>query len=62
MLDRDKTISLQEATDLLGLSYGTIRVYICKGILKPEKPIGRRPYFTAEYIEKVRKEGFEKPR
>lgn len=51
-------ITYKEAAFKLGITYGTLRVYISRGILKPVRPNGRRPYFKREYIDEIILNGY----
>lgn len=57
-IEKEERLTMKEFAHALNLSYGTVRVYVYKGILKPIRQKGRRPYFTRRYLEEVLKNGF----
>lgn len=55
----DKFISCKKAAQVLGISVGTLYVYISTGKLTPIRRSGMRPVFSRSYLESVLKNGYE---
>lgn len=55
----DKFLSCKESAQILGISVGTLYVYISTGKLTPIRRSGMRPVFSRSYLESVLKNGYE---